>query len=727
MASKTATKDGGNFIVSSFMGQNTANNNPKNLQPGEPQDSLNWITGWNPELKKADNIQLRTGSALLTKTRLGAGKVNALAVGQDVTGKQWLFFACGGQMYYFNPATGDLAAVASGTLSATEDMTMEFYQDLFGPYMYSGSPNTGINAISVANKQLANGLANLQTVTNGSSYPTGGYFTIRQNFGWLWNYLNQTTKISYPDNLNQSNPDQVSAADSSIGNAQGSTGVSGNGVLTAFSGTLFAFTPLVFTVQIAAPINSVAISSIVINNSLGGAFAVQINTSTPISGSLSDGQYVCLQMVTNYNQFSDLIATVSSVISNSQFYITFLNAPTLTNGTYNAPLGTISLVELFEDDSNGNLKSLLGSTGTINYITGVFTINTQTPVPNGLHIDSIAFSGIPGVLSFSAGFWQQYGGPIEAVKFFSNQLYEFHTINTWLLSLGYSTQSTASGSQEMYRQNMGAPYFRAAYEKGDGILFLDDTLQNNPHFRELSISDFNNAVEPDDLSANLNLSLNDFSNCCVGSVGNYDFLACKSISNGVTQSYNDTCYLRNNLSGFWDKTDFRIAVMDSYNGTIVAGDTISQNVMELFVNVDDDGSPINNQWISGLMNLNMGGLKRFYYFLIDIYIGISQTLNIYAQFDTGAFVLIATVNGTDPDVDRNDSVVIGQGLSGNNPVGGSGNGQIYGYRCRRQINWVSDLFEYMAVKFQCTKFGALQVNEFGVMSIRQKPLRVQTI
>ena len=225
--------DGGDFLVQQFFGLQTAVKNPKELQLGQPQDSLNFITGYNTKTKSGDNIQLRTGSALLHTTRLGAGKVNALAVGEDVTGKQFPFFAAGGQAYYFNPATGDIATVTNGTFSAVEDMTMEFYQNLFGPLMYTGSPNTGLNVISIANKQMVN---------LGSGI-TGGYLTIRQNFGWVWNYL--LNKILYQNNINQSTPDQVAVSGSGIQNPQGYTAqtaggsaLQGNGVLKTFSGYL---------------------------------------------------------------------------------------------------------------------------------------------------------------------------------------------------------------------------------------------------------------------------------------------------------------------------------------------------------------------------------------------------------------------------------------------------------------------------------------------------------
>ena len=806
--------DGGDYLIPSFYGLHTAVKNPKELALGQPQDSLNFITGYNTQTKNADNIQLRTGYTLLCKTRLGAGKINALAVGEDATGTQWVFFICGGQIYYYNPSTGDLATVTNGTLAATEDMTMEYYQDLFGPYVYASSPNNPISTISIANKQAVNNLSTLQMVANGAFAGVGGYLTIRQNFAWMWNYKNQSTGIVYPTNLNQSNPDQVAVSGTGISNPQGSTGALGNGVLKTFSGTLANFSALGFTVQIGAPINSLTVYSVSIPSTT--PFSIIYSYSVVYNGGFQFalGDYVVLQNTANLEaNMADCIGIVTAVNGTTSIAVNFLNTPPLTNtaggintavvlsggsgyvngdvltvteaganyGTltvtsvdgggavtgfnitspgigYTAsnqnttgghgssctvtiqsvstnvsgPNVTLSKLEIFEDDSNGNLKSNLGSAGTVNYISGAFTINTQTAVPNGLNIDSICFSGVPGILTFAPGSWTQFGGVLEAIKFFNSQLYEFHTINTWLLNLGYSSQSQTTGTQQQYRQNMGAPFFRAAYEKGDGILFLDDTDQNNPHFRELSISNFNNAVEPDSLSDDLDLSQNDFSQCVVNSVGNYDFLACKSLVNGVAKSYNDTTYVRNNISGFWDKTDLRIVVMDTYNGSIIAGDTISQNVYVLFSGVDDDGAPINAYWTSGQMNLGSMGLKQFGLFHVDGFIGPSQVFNIYAQYDTGNYVLIGSVYGNGKYVDQNNSILIGQGLNGTQPIGGAGNGQVYGYYFTQDIPIWTPLFQYVSIKFVpginlITKqpaFGALQINaNFGFRDVRIKSVK----
>ena len=226
--------------------------------------------------------------------------------------------------------------------------------------------------------------------------------------------------------------------------------------------------------------------------------------------------------------------------------------------------------------------------------------------------------------------------------------------------------------------------------------------------------------------------MNNISTAVVSRAGTMDFLACQSINNGVAKGFNDTCYIWNNISGFYDKTDFRIAAMDIYNGGVIAGDSISQNVLQLFTGVDDDGAPINAHWTSGQDNWGFSGLKSFNYFHIDGFIGISQVFNIYAQYDTGNYVLIGSIYGNGSYIDMNNSILIGQGLGGENPLGGAGNGQIYGYHFEVDLPVFSPLFEYISIMFvpglnlQTMKpaFGALQINlPWGFRDIRLKAMQ----
>jgi hypothetical protein len=55
-------------------------------------------------------------------------------------------------------------------------------------------------------------------------------------------------------------------------------------------------------------------------------------------------------------------------------------------------------------------------------------------------------------------------------------------------------------------------------------------------------------------------------------------------------------YVRNVFSGAWDKLDYRATCLAIYNGALLAGDPLSNNVFTLFSGFDDDESPIDNHW-----------------------------------------------------------------------------------------------------------------------------------
>jgi hypothetical protein len=77
-----------------------------------------------------------------------------------------------------------------------------------------------------------------------------------------------------------------------------------------------------------------------------------------------------------------------------------------------------------------------------------------------------------------------------------------------------------------------------------------------------------------------------------------------------------------------------------YNGALIAGDSISENVYELLSGFNDNGTTINNYWEGPLDDLDIEELKREKKFRVQGEISRDQTLEIYASFDRSAFVLL---------------------------------------------------------------------------------------
>lgn len=720
MAKKPKLVDGGSYFVEQFYGLNTSANNAKDLPDGQPQDSLNWITGYNVQEKTADNIQLRLGSALLCKTRQNiVGKVNALKVGTTVAGVQIPMWAAAGELNYFNSATADIQNIS--TLPATEDMSIENYTDLIGNYFYISSPNTGFYMIPSANP--------------GSISPTllqiYGLFRIISNYIWMWNYKYIITNFKNNSLLLQSSVDvSVASTLTNYSIKTGATTVTGTGVGTSYTGTLQTISQFPFSVTLGAPTTSYSLTQVKVPTALiGGLPNTYDFTYTGATGIFSEEQLVVVQGVTTSGEavWNDIIGQVVSVSGNI-VAIQYLNNPPTppTNGTYLIN-GTLSPLEFFTDDQNGNFTSNLGNKGTFNYQTSVFSVTTAVPIPNGLNLDSIYFTGIPTILNVANNTLLQDGGAFQGVGSYNGSLYDFHLQALW-------NMSTAGSSQIKYLNKVGIPYFRSYFETGDGIEYVDNVDQNNPHLRILTTAAGSTQVLPESLSDDLDLSMNSFQFSVVARIGQKDFLACQSIINVTPQTYNDICYLRDVISGFWDKTDFRIACIDEYNGQPIAGDSLSPNILQLFTGLDDDGGPINNQWTGGQMDLGFSGGKRFNFFYIDGYIGPSQILNIYAQFDSGEYVLIGSVFGNGSHIDMNDTIVVGKSTIGANNTDSQDNGQMTGYHFERQLPFYSPIFNYVSIMFVAGEnlttnepaYGALQINSgWGFMDCRIKTTKSQ--
>ena len=74
-------------------------------------------------------------------------------------------------------------------------------------------------------------------------------------------------------------------------------------------------------------------------------------------------------------------------------------------------------------------------------------------------------------------------------------------------------------------------------------------------------------------------------------------------TNAVADPFNSVMYVRNVVSGAWDKLEYFVSCLGEYEGTLIAGDSIGKNVFNLFSGFDDDDSPSQNHWQDGQFNL----------------------------------------------------------------------------------------------------------------------------
>jgi hypothetical protein len=284
--------------------------------------------------------------------------------------------------------------------------------------------------------------------------------------------------------------------------------------------------------------------------------------------------------------------------------------------------------------------------------------------------------------------------------------------------------ATVAGQNLPYRSNFGIPYWRAAYPTPDGILVLDNSHPAEPKVRFMEISPSVAAlitIVPESISDQLDLSPYGFGLSVARRWGDYDLIAFENVTNGVVDSVNTRMLVRNIFSGLWDLTDYSVSCLEEFNGTLIAGDSLSNNVFTLFSGTDDDGTNINNHWISKQF-LFAEGMKKLNRFILKGLIQSNQNIDVYFSYDSGEFVKTFTVQGNGSYVSTGSPQVVGANAVGSQVVGG-GSGQgapIIAYPYEVDFPIGSDQFEYVQVQFQANNIGYCSIDQFTFSDLRWK-------
>lgn len=384
-------------------------------------------------------------------------------------------------------------------------------------------------------------------------------------------------------------------------------------------------------------------------------------------------------------------------------------------------------VETLVDDRNGLMIGDLGGSGTVDYATGAVQLTFNT-VPLNLAAITCSYyyetATSTGILDYTGGangqgksFRQDDGGGNLMAIFNINTIeYCFHLLKTWQLQ----TSLDDTESTNLPYRNIGIPYHRAAFQTPEGILFADLSRSTDPKFRRLQVLQGTNiqTIEPLPLSDPLDLSEHAFDYCVAFRWGDYDIFCVQEKVAGVANTFNSLMYIRNVVSGAWDKLNYYASCLATYQGTLVAGDSISDNVYTLFSGFDEDGDVIQNYWTSGDLNLGGDNLKNCRRMVIDGLIQADQDIEVWLAYDGAAFSKVFTIEGEGSYVDSGINTSIGSQTVGSKVIGGGGSATAHPYEVDFPIN--SDRFVTVRVKLVATGIGHAAVNSMTFKDIRDK-------
>ena len=377
--------------------------------------------------------------------------------------------------------------------------------------------------------------------------------------------------------------------------------------------------------------------------------------------------------------------------------------------------------EVYTDAFLGVLTGSLGGTGTINYMTGAYTMSNA-----GVGTASYQWedSNILGVTDFTksatrlAGegfqFPQDEGGdPIMNVVIGSNGYYSMKQNSAYRLSID---ATDLNATNEVFRKQMGVQSYRGSFSTSQGIIFVNT---NNPEKPEMTVLEQNIAgstLAPKVLFPHFKFASYKFDDCTIETYERYIIVACKTLN----ATNNDTLLLCDLTAGTVNITGYSGRTFPSANGLLYMGSSIVQSVYQLFSGFDDDGFAITNYWFGkdetfavhskSLRFAAFGqSLKKYRKIRLKGGIALNQSYGVYVSYDDAGFQLVGTVLGSGSYVDYASPQNIGSNYIGLAQIGGDQITSIYPYFVEIRLKKVPK-FRKRMIKFVALGIGYVHIN-----------------
>lgn len=372
-----------------------------------------------------------------------------------------------------------------------------------------------------------------------------------------------------------------------------------------------------------------------------------------------------------------------------------------------------------QDDKNGGFVG--DGTGTINYTTGAYSVTfdgvTIAPVTASYSWEDSATAGL-AKFTFSAtrtatqGFFlpQPTGGDLLNVLTYRTEKFCLHQRNAWLFSLPVDDLNPTN---QIFRENLGLASARGAIATGDGIFFIDTSNPDQPRFKLLSLEATNDQVVPTEFSFNVNLSGYNFNDSVAYRWGDYILYSCKTTGNAVN---NRMFAYHLNYKSF-DLLDYQVSCMADKAGALWAGESSTDNVVQLFTGFTANGSLVNNYWEGKLTKLQIDELKKYKRLTIRGLIGSTQSITVSLAYDGANFTELGTIDGTGSYVSTTSNSGIGVNMVGSTEVGGGSSG-VNANLYVREFLVRSGKFDEVKVRFSASGVGYASVSEINFHDIR---------
>lgn len=399
-----------------------------------------------------------------------------------------------------------------------------------------------------------------------------------------------------------------------------------------------------------------------------------------------------------------------------------------TRTCFNVRITDTSSGETFVDNYDGTMTGSLGSTGTINYTTGAYTITGQSGAgtvdyvwenSNVKGVTDFTFSGTRTALQGDVVRQDEGGDPIENIIYHDGVYYSFKQNSVYSLEI-VSTGAYAglSFTNKVFRKNIGLPYWRAVVATKKGIVFMDTSNLDKPLLTILQPNLQGDNLEPFVLANQFDFSNYIWDQCAMETYGEFIVFSGRTEDSTI----NNKLFLYNVRRDTIDILPYGAKTITSSQGLLYIGDTITFNIYEILSGFDDDGYNIENYWLSNDERYGTETLKKVKRLRFKGLITQEQSLEVSVSYDNSAYELVGTILGDGTYVDASESYTIGSQGIGTSIIGGESD-TVDGYFYLAELKLQSPKFRKRSIKLEATGLGYVSVNmidDFNIRTFAQK-------
>lgn len=422
----------------------------------------------------------------------------------------------------------------------------------------------------------------------------------------------------------------------------------------------------------------------------------------------ADASKTTIKMSWIDDQDSDVYTTVSGEATTSLSGTLAFKAAGATRSCFAVEITITATGEVYTDNKDGTLTGSLTGTGTINYITGAYTLTNSgvgTATYQWENTNSKGLSDFTFAATRVAGtgnrITQDIGGDaISSIVIGQDgNYYSLKKNSAYQLAI---SANDATFTNLVYNNEMGIPFFRAAVSTQKGIVFMNTSNPDKPELTILEKNVLGNIV-PRVLFPHFKFSDYDYDDCAIDTWERYIVITCQSSDS----DFNDTILLCNISENTVDIGAYYARTFMKDLGILYVGSPVTQSVYKVFNGFDDDGLVIDNFATLKGETFGTENLKKYTKLKIQGLIEPDQKVKTYVSYDDVDFEYLGIIEGNGSYVDSGTPSVVGSNMVGSIPIGGDNAATVYPFFY--ELKLATSKFRKMELKFVATAIGYIQI------------------